>query len=467
MNHIRSTGALALALVLAALATCKDDSRAPQLGDDQGNVPFAGTGGTSGRDPGPDASAGAGGSGASDAGTEGTTVNCGAVACRGAGRCVAGDDGEPTCVCDEGYTLNDNSCVVDETCIELRSIENGCRQRIGGEPAIAMAFNVETCAGTTVLPDVLGDISQAFKVLEDGNDLGEESYATVFDRPVESFVIFAIDMSTSVANDGPLVSGVIDSLRQMIDSLAPGPGDAPVFVRLLPFGRSITLDYDFRSDLATVKNTLDGFAENPTQVVAEPDGTNLNGVVNAALEILEVVIDARVEVTGGAVVATGTLVTITDGRDTGGVTLKPIPPRFNVISVGISGNINDDELTRVGPQGSFLAPDRADRDAAFLTVAQRVKEYPHRTHLLAYCSPAVDGNHAVQATLASREAQRLATCQFNARDFGQGRACNEAFIQGYCEEEGHGCGNFLACDPACWGAPSDAGAVSDAWQFSD
>jgi hypothetical protein len=238
-------------------------------------------------------------------------------------------------------------------------------------------------------------------------------------------------------------------------------------MELLAFGRSLHVKTEFTSTLSEVSDALADMLESPDTAVDEPDGTNLNGVINLALENLDNAITSQIEVNRGAVISTGTLIVITDGRDTGGVRLANIAPRFNVISIGVSGNINDDELTRVGPQGSFLAPEQPDRVEAFDAVAQRVKEYPERAYLLAYCSPAVAGNHEVLATLANREAHASAGCGFNASDFGSGSACNQAFIETYCDEPIHACGAFLACAPPCKLPPADAGPARDDWAFSN
>src|SRR5690606_4207390 len=125
--------------------------------------------------------------------------------------------------------------------------------RVGNQPALAMAFNVETCAGTTVLPQILGDVSQAFKVLEDGNDLGDESYATVFDRGVESWVAIALDMSSSVASNQGLLDSLIDLVEGIIDDLAPAEGEPPVRIELIVFGRSIELMVPFTGNLEQVR----------------------------------------------------------------------------------------------------------------------------------------------------------------------------------------------------------------------
>jgi hypothetical protein len=168
------------------------------------------------------------------------------------------------------------------------------------------------------------------------------------------------------------------------------------------------------------------------------------------------------------VVATGTLVTITDGKDTSGVSLAAIDTHLNLISIGISSDIDDKELTRVGPQGSFLAPTQTDWASAFDRVSLRVAEYPKRAYLLAYCSPAVAGNHEVSVTLAARTTRANATCNFSGQEFGVGLGvCNEPFISDYCSSRS--CGTFLACGLCSGvdgGAPPITRAQNDQWDFS-
>jgi hypothetical protein len=456
INHRHGWGATALAFA-GAFLTCKTDDR-PQALAGQGDIlvppvpGHAGTGGRSSSSEQPDASAGG-------AGFVGT-ANCGDVVCRGPGKCqVLGE--AITCVCDAGYKLVDDECVVDESCIKLRLLERTCRQRTNKEPALAMFFNVETCAGTTVPAPALGDLSRAFKVLEDGEDLGEESFATVFDRGVDSYVAIALDMSSSVANDAHLLDSLIPAVKKLVDDLGNASADSSVQIELLVFGRSVQTELEFTYDLQAVKDKLDDIRANSQTVLTDPEGTNLNGVVNLGVSSLVAALDRQLASTGGARLATGTLVTITDGKDTAGVGLHKLVPRLNYISIGVSNQIDDAELTKVGAQGSFLAPEPADWVRAFSTVAQRVAEYPSRAHLLTYCSPAVAGNHTVVATLANGEAAATASCKFDAKEFGVGSGvCTESFINGYCTGGAHGCGTFLACGD-CPVITTDAGATND------
>ncbi len=457
-NYLRRGLWLGMA-ALTVFFACKDDERAPTLTGDRiigtGGIRSFGMAGTGG------GSAGVGGMGP-DAGLPTVASNCGELVCRGAGKCVVTDD-VAECVCDDGYVLEAQECIVDETCIRLRTLENGCRQRTGTEPALGVFFGVETCAGTSVLPEVLGDVNQAFATVENGENLDGESYTAVLKRDVEQYVAIALDLSGTRASDQALLVPLMTDLKRMVQSLEPAAGGPPVSIALIVFGRSDHTFLAFTSDFSAVAAALDAIQADPAGAITESGGTNLNGAVNRGVREIETALATRYAETLGAVMAMGTLVTITDGRDNAGVTLERVAGHINLISVGISSNIDDEELTRVGPQGSFLAPEQTDWAQAFDRVAARVNEYPSRTYLLGYCSPAVDNRHEIAVTLANRETRSNASCAFDAGNFGVGvGVCDADFINGYCEDRE--CGSFLACG-LCAGSPTEQ-AMDDVWRFS-
>lgn len=464
-THLGRLGRCSLGALFLWLA-CKGDERSKPL-PDQNLGGFGGTRANSNL-----AGSGGGGGNGGEAVDAGPPVpdaapTCATLVCRGAGHCETNEHGHGQCVCDFGYELVGDECIVDEECINLRLLEESCRQLSGAQPSLALFFGVETCAGTTVRSDVLGPLSSAFRVLEDGNPLNEESYVALFTREVESYVSIAVDLSESLQQDQQLLVAVIGRLKQMVQDLTPAPGDPPVRVQLMVFGRSVHVPVPFTTDLAAVTAQLDIIQANPAAAVAEPGGTNLYGVVNAGKDSLVDAMDARREETQGAVVTTGTQVTITDGADTSGLQLETLTKALNFISIGISGEISDVELTKIGPQGSFLAPLQSDWESAFDRVVARVLEYPRRSYMLGYCSPAVGGTHSVAVTLANRQANANATCTFRGEEFGGGPgfACNEAFISGYCGTDS--CGEFLACGarPGADAGPGSCG-LEPSWQFS-
>ena len=265
-----------------------------------------------------------------------------------------------------------------------------------------------------------------------------------------------------MTSNADLASSIFSEVRTLVDDLMADQSAGRVSVELIVFGRSVELALDFTDSLDAVNDRLAELQANPTAAVSDPEGTNLNGVINAGVLHLAQAWRRRHAESDGAVLSTGTLITITDGNDTSGATLEPIDPRFNLISVGVSSDIDDTELTRIGPHGSFLAPTNADRTEAFAKVAQRVAEYPERVYLLGYCSPAVAGKHSIEAALATRAAAAKAKCTFDAKDFGVGAGvCNATFINEYCSGGEHGCGTFLSCE-SCGPVP-DGGTSNDAW----
>lgn len=68
-----------------------------------------------------------------------------------------------------------------------------------------------------------------------------------------------------------------------------GPLDSPVHIELQAFGRSVHVQLPFEDDPVVLKTVLQDMQRRPMEVVSEPDGTNLNGVVNLSLEQLKAV----------------------------------------------------------------------------------------------------------------------------------------------------------------------------------
>jgi hypothetical protein len=372
-----------------------------------------------------------------------------------------------SCSCNTGYvrllpdggTAADSqqgvACVVDKTCVNLRFLEpNSCRIETLGAPAVGLFFAVDYCAGPAVLPDALGDLTKAFKITEDGGDvaLNVESYASVVKRDVESYVTFAIDVSDSVTQNADLVSRLVSSLGSVITSLQRPPGEPPVAISILAIGRFVQEYLPFTSNLGTVQSALDAIAADPAKVAAfvNGGGTSLHQAVTVGIHHTERMQALRNDVTAGGVLTTGTLVVVTDGQDTSGLARNDDLIKntlVNVISVGISSEIDSADLTRIGRDGSFLAPTPEDFVGVFQEIATRVQEYPKRSYLLGYCSPATTGKHVVKVSLAGNfKVSAPAGCGFDAAVFGSNPndVCNAKFFADSCAARKDACGGF-AC----------------------
>ncbi|MBM4364262.1 MAG: VWA domain-containing protein, partial [Deltaproteobacteria bacterium] len=384
-------------------------------------------------------------------------ANCGALVCTGNGRCVEAA-GVAKCVCDEGYRPRRAGdaweCVVDESCIRVKFLQkNSCRYRVAGAPAVGLFFAVDYCSGTAVLPEKLGDLSSAFVVTEDGADvkLNPESFATVIDRDIEAYVTLAIDVSTSLTQDSSMVTRLVAELRRVVTGLQGAPGAPPVMIGIHVFGRFVREYLPYTSDPVVVEAALSAIERDPTAVTALVDGggTAVYEATATGIRSVERIQALRDAVTDGGVLTTGTVVVVTDGRDTSGRTLDTAliaETKVNVISIGISGEIDDDALTGIGRDGSFLAPTPDAWTSSFGEIARRVKEYPERVYLLGYCSSASVGRHTVEVGLAAPlRAEAAASCSFDASAFGSDPedTCNAAFFKNECA--GLECGGFVGC----------------------
>lgn len=486
MKSVNALVTLAAVALSAAPLACNGD-------DEGGNAPpidMADTGEpppeftTSGTGTGTDTGTGTtGGSdtavdeGSSSGSTTGDPpLNCGELTCVGNGACVEGPDGA-FCQCDPGYVLGDNTteCVIDRSCVTLRFLEERCRQIFNGEPAVSLFFALDFCAGTAVTPMWFEQLGLEFVVLENDTDISDnvESFQTVDNRPVESFVTLVIDMSESVADNKELPT-LVASLRDMVTTLEPDAGEPPVAVSVYVFGRFVEELLPFTRDLTAVDTALASIQADPAAITAmvNGNGTSLYEAVEVGIKRTQRIRDLRAAVTWDGVLSTGTVVVVTDGKDTsnGDLDGQLIDTTLNqVISIGISDEVDDEDLGEIGRDGSFLAPTPDDWEAAFADVAQRVDEYPDRSYLLSYCSSATEGQPEVTVSVDGPgiEVTQTTTCQFIADAFGTdpGDVCDASTFENDCADKQ--CGGLTACgacadDECCNGSQCISPVVIEA-----
>ncbi len=395
-------------------------------------------------------------SGSGTADTTGVTpTNCGQLQCSDNGSCVIDESGSAFCLCDGGYVFDEveQTCVVDETCIQVSFLENGCRQKVAAEPAVALFFALDFCAGTAVTPEKYDELGLSFVVRENGVDINDnvESDATILDAEVESYVTLVVDVSNSVTESEDLPA-LVTELRALVSSLEADPGDPDVYVSVYVFGREVAEYVPFTRDLGAVDSALGALADDPAPVVALASGGESTALFKATAEGIEEtrrIRELRDAVTWGGVLTTGTVVVVTDGLDSsnGDLDTGLIAETTNqVISIGISTDIDDEELRTIGRDGSFLAPTPQQWTTAFASIAQRVDEYPERSYLLAYCSSASEGTPDVEVGVggASLVQVDFSECRFNAELFSsQGFACSSDFFVNECNAVE--CGGLTGC----------------------
>lgn len=475
------------ALVLCSLALplgCQTDSIDPApVGGTENSGPTQPTTGTGDTATGADSTATDPGTSSGGESTGGPPTSCDEVVCEGNGGCLI-ENGIAGCYCDQGYVLDEmgTTCVVDTTCIELHFLEDRCRQTVNGPPAVTLFFAVDYCAGTAVLPADLEAQGLSFRVLENGIDIAKnvESYSTVIPKEVESYVTIVLDVSDSVTGTeeapNPELPQLVGELRNFVQQLAPGPGEPDVYVSMYVFGRFVREYVPFTRDYAGLDAAIAAIEDDPIAIntLVNGDGTRLYDSVETGINRTQRIRDLRDAVTQGGVLSTGTVVVITDGLESTNGTLNTslIANTLNqVISIGISPEVtaNDEDLTAIGRDGSFLAPEPENWGEAFSAVVSRVREYPQRAYLLGYCTSAAQDVAEVEITLGGRVIPvETATCSFDASAFSVDPAdtCSPALFETECDSQD--CGGLTACgacadDQCCDGsyceAPTDATSV--------
>jgi hypothetical protein len=407
-------------------------------------------------------------------------TTCDDIVCVGNGGCLV-ENGIAGCYCDEGYVLDEagTTCVVDESCIELRFLEDRCRQTVNGPPAVTLFFAVDYCAGTAVLPEALEAQGLGFQILENGVDIANnvESYATVIPKDVESYVTLVLDVSDSITGTAeapnPDLPLLVAELRDFVQELAPAPGEPDVYVSVLLFGRFLHDYAPFTRDYVALDEALAEIENDPIGInmLVNGDGTRLYDAAATGIHRTQRIRDLRDAVTWGGVLTTGTVVVVTDGLESTNGTLDTtlINGTLNqVITIGVSQEVtdNDADLRAIGRDGSFLAPNPEDWAPIFDTVVERVQQYPERAYLLGYCTSAAQGLADVEVSLEGGVVPvQTATCNFDASAFSVDPTvtCSPELFETECDV--FTCGGLTACgacaDDQCCGG-SQCGAPTDA-----
>jgi hypothetical protein len=405
--------------------------------------------------------------------TDGTDTggpqNCEELMCSGHGTCIEEDDG-PRCDCDDGYVIDQldaSSCIVDETCIEMRLLREDCRQLVNDAPAVALFFGVDFCAGSAVTPEKLDQLGLDFKVLENGDDIADnpESNAAVIDKDVESVVTLVLDASDSLVSKEEFPQ-LMMAIRDFVQQLKPAQDEAPVHLQVLVFARNLAEFVPLTANFDTVDAALESFQNDPQAVsdMVSGMGTSLYDAVELGINKATRARKHREHVTNDGVLVTGTVVVITDGKESSNGSLNNglLGGTLNqVISVGVSDDIGLEELDEIGRDGSFLAPLPEDWAASFDEIAVRVDEYPDRAYLLAYCSSTSQGKPDVTISLDGIEPAKTAMCKFNADLFASNPpVCDLMLFNTECDDKQ--CGGYLT---ACGGCADDqccSGTVCEA-----
>ena len=126
----------------------------------------------------------------------------------------------------------------------------------------------------------------------------------------------------------------------------------------------------------------------------------------------------------------GTLVVFTDGTDRAArVSEEQMrdalgDTKHDVFAIGLGAEISDEQLARIGKDGTAMAVDKESVVEAFAAVAERIEKITQSYYLLSYCSPARAGEHEVriEAKIVEGDKERRGglSTSFDAEGFDKG-----------------------------------------------
>lgn len=262
-----------------------------------------------------------------------------------------------------------------------------------------------------------------FEIYEDDELVSKfESKQTIQNPEVAAVMYTAllIDMSGSVTESGQ-VNELVDAAKQFSERVGK---TQKVGVYAFDGSDKLRPVVPFTETPGSVQGGLEGLRS----YKSKDPSTNLNGAVVMGLAELHKALDQDKKP-----LKFGTLVVFSDGSDRAArVTHEQVKEEikkkdyagYELFAIGVGGEINKDQLSDIGRDGTELATDRAKVKDGFEKVAERIEAHTKRFYLLSYCTPARSGDHKVRIVAKSKEGKGSLEYAFSASGFGPPPDCD-------------------------------------------
>jgi uncharacterized protein YegL len=274
---------------------------------------------------------------------------------------------------------------------------------------VCVYFTVDTAEGEPV-PGMTAD---QFNIYEDGKLISTyESKQTILNPEVATirYTLLLLDMSGSVVE-----SGQVPLVEEAAGAFLSNVGEQEQVAIYAFDGRAeIQPIAEFGSRAQKLENRTARMSSWKT----EDPSTNLNGAIIEATKVIQEEMD-----TAEVPLRFGNLVVFTDGTDrahraTSSEALRAVKDaHLNIYVIGLGGEVDQDEMKKLGRDGFVHATDKEAVVQAFEKVAARIEGLASRFYLLSYCSPARAGNHKLQVEAVVGEERGKLDYQFDATDF--------------------------------------------------
>jgi hypothetical protein len=277
---------------------------------------------------------------------------------------------------------------------------------------------------------VAGLTAEDFEIYEDEELVSKyESKQTIINPDVAAvmYTLLLLDMSGSVTESGES-DRLVDSAQQFSDKVEQSQQKVGVYA--FDGGEDIRSVVPFTESTASVEGGLEGLR---TYKARDPS-TNLNGAVIQGLEVLRKALDEDKRP-----LKFGTLVVFSDGTDRAArITDEAVQEAlahedyvdFEIYAIGVGAELEEQELSAIGRNGTEMATDSEKMDEAFTKVAERIDKQSKRFYLLSYCTPSRAGDHTVRIeAIAKNEKGKKSGSgsleyPFSAQGFGPPPECN-------------------------------------------
>jgi len=374
--------------------------------------------------------------------------------------------------CDDGGNdpqgCNDSppSCVVFED----------VRSRVRAPSNVELFFSVQSCEGEPVVglcEDrlVLNEDESPISVFESGltrlpNRLGYHLRAMVL-----------VDLSASVVAEhvDELRTALVEAIDELLTRAADSTHAPQIEIAVSAFAtRTATLE-EIAPSSSCRRRVTSAVSNRLVDLVPEDLATNLYGSVQEAATALS---SGATYVDDRPIPKTA-LIVITDGTDTAAMATRDqavaaIEGVDWAYTIGVGEELDDEELTALGPSGTAQASSFASLASSFSDISDALLDAASAFYILGYCSPKGRGTHEITVEIEGATGA-LDPVSFNANGFvpgcvpeqvgapcagteesGElecgfiaGLSCGSCMASSSCDSEPSYCGEDNMCLPAC------------------
>jgi hypothetical protein len=274
---------------------------------------------------------------------------------------------------------------------------------------VCLYFTVDTADGKPV-PGMTAD---QFNIYEDGKLISiYESKQTILNPEVATirYTLLLLDMSGSVVE-----SGQVPLVEEAAGAFLSNVGEQEQVAIYAFDGRA---EIETIAEFGSRSQKLENRTARLSSWKTEDPSTNLNGAIVEASRVIQEEMQTSEEP-----LRFGNLVVFTDGTDrahraSSSDALRAVKDAgLNIYVIGLGGEVDQEEMKRLGVNGFVHAGDKDAVVTAFEQVATQIEGLASRFYLLSYCSPARAGSHRLEVEAVVGEEKGDVSYSFDATEF--------------------------------------------------